>query len=202
MINKFFYKLYLLLLINIIFPNHKLTLEEIYLDLKINKTIMSPGASTYPYAPSDGDTSIIAEESNVVSVGKNILGKEIFLSKKCAASWMKMQQAALNDSITISVLSGFRSYYKQYLIVRNKLNKGMKLDSILKENRLPGLSQHHSGNAIDIISNSYKLSAEFEKSSAYLWLNKNAHKYGFYLQYPKANNRGIIFEPWHWYFRE
>ena len=46
------------------------------------------------------------------------------------------------------------------------------------------------------------LSLEFEKSSAYLWLTKNAHKYGFYLQYPKDNKSGIMFEPWHWYFKE
>ena len=131
-----------------------------------------------------------------------MLGKEIFLSKKCAESWLKMQADAKKDSITISILSGFRSYKKHYQIIQTKLNDGKKLPEILKENKLPGLSQHHSGNAIDIISNSYKLSTEFEKSSAYSWLNKNAYKYGFYLQYPKDNNSGLIFEPWHWYFKE
>ena len=113
-----------------------------------------------------------------------------------------MKKDALKDSIHISILSGFRSYNKQYAIIKNKLNRGLSLDVILQENKLPGLSYHHSGNAIDIISNSYKLSLEFEKSLAYLWLIKNAHKYGFYLQYPKNNKSGIMFEPWHWYFKE
>ena len=113
-----------------------------------------------------------------------------------------MQKDALQDSIKISILSGFRSYYKQYQIIRNKLNQGMLLEQILKENKLPGFSQHHSGNAIDIISNSYKLSLDFENSLAYAWLIKNAYKYGFYLTYPKNNKDGIMFEPWHWNFKE
>ena len=82
------------------------------------------------------------------------------------------------------------------------MSKGLSLDEILKENKLPGLSQHHSGNAIDIASNSYKLSLDFQYSTAYEWLVKNAHKYGFYLTYPKDNKEGIMFEPWHWYFKE
>ena len=146
--------------------------------------------------------SIVIEPSKLVSIGVNPLGREIFLSKECALAWNIMQQDAASDSIIISVLSGFRSYNKQYSIIRNKLNRGMTLNNILKENKLPGLSHHHSGNAIDIVSNSYKLSLDFEKSLAYLWLLENAHKYGFYLQYPKNNKSGIMFEPWHWYFKE
>ena len=76
------------------------------------------------------------------------------------------------------------------------------MEEILEENKLPGFSQHHSGNAIDIIANSYKLSLEFEKSLAYAWLNENAYKYGFYLSYKKNDTNDIMFEPWHWYFKE
>ena len=112
-----------------------------------------------------------------------------------------MQKHAKKDSIELSILSGFRSYYNQYAIINYKLNAGLILEEILKENKLPGLSEHHSGNAIDIISNSYKLSLEFENSLAYAWLVKNAYKYGFHLTYPKNNKQGIMFEPWHWYFK-
>jgi len=189
MINKKkIYLLHILLLSNIIFANSMQSLNEIYLTLNINKKEIQD--------------SIIYEEKNLISIGKNSLGKEIFLSKGCAQAWLKMKDDALKDSINISILSGFRSYKKQYSIIKNKLNRGMPLNKILHENKLPGLSYHHSGNAIDIISNSYKLSLEFEKSLAYLWLVKNAHKYGFYLQYPKDNKSGIMFEPWHWYFKE
>ena len=178
----------IIFIIHLIFAINDLTLDEIYLKLNLEKNPLKD--------------QIIPEEINVVSIGLNSLGKEIFLSKKCALAWSKMQKNAQKDSIEISILSGFRSYYKQYAIIQYKLNSGLPLEKILKENKLPGLSQHHSGNAIDIISNSYKLSLEFENSLAYAWLLKNAYKYGFHLTYPKNNKQGIMFEPWHWYFKE
>ena len=162
---KFLNKLIYIFLIHSVFTNNINELNEIYAKLKIDIT-------TIP-------SSIILEEKKLVSIGLNILDKEIFLSEKCAQSWVKMKNNALKDSIQISVLSGFRSYYKQYTIINNKLQRGMVIEEILEENKLPGLSQHHSGNAIDIISNSYKLSLKFEKTLAYRWLINNAYKYGF-----------------------
>ena len=181
-------KLIIILITNFVFSGNQLTIDEIYHKLKIDKKTITH--------------SIVPEEKDIVSIGENILGKEIFLSKKCAKAWRKMQEDALEDSIKLSILSGFRSYYKQYAIINYKLTLGLSLTDILKENKLPGLSQHHSGNAIDIISNSYKLSLDFENSLAYAWLIKNAHKYGFHLTYTKNNPDGIMFEPWHWYFKE
>jgi len=179
-------KIYIIFLLNIIWANQ--LLDNIYIELGID---VKPKKDT-----------IINENSNLISIGKNHLGKEIFLSKQCANSWMKMQLDAKKDSIDIFILSGFRSYQAQCTIIKNKIKKGMKLGEILKENKLPGLSQHHSGNAIDIVSNGYKLSVEFEKNIAYKWLIKNANKYGFYLTYPKNNAENLMFEPWHWYFKE
>ena len=185
---KFLNKLIYIFLIHSVFTNNINELNEIYAKLNIDTTMLP--------------STIILEEKKIVSIGYNILNKEIFLSEKCAQSWIKMKNDALKGSMQISVLSGFRSYYKQYAIINNKLQRGMIIAKILEENKLPGFSQHHSGNAIDIITNSYKLSLEFEKSLAYAWLIKNAYKYGFYLQYPKNNKEGIMFEPWHWCFEE
>ena len=180
--------LIIVLLNNILSASPIKTLNDIYMQLNIPIEQV--------------EDSIIIESKKLVSIGINPLGRENFLSEKCALAWHEMKQDATKDSVFISVLSGFRSHNKQYSIIKNKLNKGMTLNNILKENKLPGLSHHHSGNAIDIISNSYKLSLEFEKSLAYLWLVENAYKYGFYLQYPKNNKSEIMFEPWHWYFKE
>lgn len=176
-----------IIILNILL-NAKFTLDDIYIQLDVNQTILKQ--------------NIVPEQNELVSIGINSLGKEIFLSKKCASAWTKMQTDAKKDSIQMTIVSGFRSYAKQYAIINYKLQQGLKLDVILKENKLPGLSQHHSGNAIDIVSNSYKLSVDFEQSLAYSWLLNNAHKYGFYLTYPKDNKEGIMFEPWHWYFKE
>ena len=181
-------KIILSILINLLFSGKMLNLDDIYNKLNIDKDSLT-------------DT-IITEQMNLVSIGLNTFGKEIFLSEQCANAWISMQSDARKDSIEMTIVSGFRSYYRQYAIINYKLNQGIALDIILKENKLPGLSQHHSGNAIDIVSNSSKLSLDFENSLAYAWLIKNAHRHGFYLTYTKDNKDGIMFEPWHWYFKE
>ena len=90
----------------------------------------------------------------------------------------------------------------EILEINRKLNKGIPIEIILTENTLPGFSEHHSGNAIDFLSdNSYSLSVEFEKTKTFKWLTENANKYGFYLSYPKNNKDGIMYEPWHWMYK-
>ena len=110
-----------------------------------------------------------------------------------------MQKVAYNESINIFILSGFRSYSKQYQIIKKKLENNLTLQEILRKNTLPGLSEHHTGNAIDIINDTRNLLSE--NSVEYKWLIENAYKFGFYLSYPKDNKSGIIFEPWHWYLK-
>ena len=69
----------------------KISPDEIYLILDINKISIQD--------------SIILEQVDLVSIGNNILGKEITLSKKCAQAWMQMKDDALKDSIQISLKS-------------------------------------------------------------------------------------------------
>ena len=37
--------------------------------------------------------------------------------------------------------------------------------------------------------------------NTFKWLSKNANNYGFYMSYSKNNNHGIMYEPWHWMFK-
>ncbi len=41
---------------------------------------------------------------------------------------------------------------------------------------------------------------EFEKTKSFLWMQKNAYKYGFILRYPKGkeNIHGYTYESWHY----
>lgn len=65
-----------------------------------------------------------------------------------------------------------------------------------------GYSEHHSGCAVDICSNDrFKLSESFEETDAFEWLMSHAQTFGFSLSYPRNNDKGIIYEPWHWFFR-
>ncbi|MGC8714541.1 MAG: M15 family metallopeptidase, partial [Leptodesmis sp.] len=42
------------------------------------------------------------------------------------------------------------------------------------------------------------LSPTFENTSAYKWLQANAAFYSFEMSFPKNNNQGVSYEPWHW----
>ena len=63
-----------------------------------------------------------------------------------------------------------------------------------------GESEHQSGLCVDFIQNGkLELENSFEKTRAFEWLTKNAHKYGFILRYPKNKEEitGYTYEPWH-----
>ena len=77
----------------------------------------------------------------------------------------------------------------------------------IKKVALPGYSQHNNpkNNAIDLCSENgingfsgKQTAADFEKLPEFQWMLVNAHKYNFYLTYPKNNKFGIAYEPWHW----
>ena len=145
---------------------------------------------------------IFYESCNLVSIGKDIYNREQFLDSKVADVFLKMVQDAKKDSINLYFVSGFRSFDDQKKIIQNKLDKGYSINKILKENKLPGYSEHHMGTAIDFTSKELRsLSISFEKTKEFKWLVENANSYNFYLSYPKDNKEGIMYEPWHWTFK-
>ncbi|MSU66308.1 MAG: hypothetical protein EXS38_09455 [Opitutus sp.] len=44
--------------------------------------------------------------------------------------------------------------------------------------------------------------AAFENTREFAWLACHARRFGFHLSYPKSNAAGIVYEPWHWCWRE
>ena len=148
--------------------------------------------------------SIYYEASILSSIGADIYGRDQFLNPKAADAFYKMKETALKDNINLNFISAFRSFEYQKQIINKKLKEGYSIDFILNENTLPGFSEHHTGAAINFISdyNEYQLNQDFEKSKEFKWLEKNAGNYGFYLSYPKNNRKGIKYEPWHWSHKE
>ncbi len=117
-------------------------------------------------------------------------------------AWQTMKQAAGNDGINLEMVSAFRSMGYQAGIIQMKLDKGQTLEEILKTNTAPGHSQHHTGCAIDISTPEFKpLEQSFEESPACQWLTNHAANYGFFMTYPRDNDQGIIYEPWHWCYQ-
>ena len=119
-----------------------------------------------------------------------------------AQGWRELSSAARSDSVSIKIVSAFRSVDRQAEIVRGKLARGLSLEAILCVSAPPGYSEHHSGRAVDVTAdNAPPLELEFENTEAFRWLSDNARKFRFHLSFPRDNRYGYAYEPWHWCFR-
>ena len=188
------FKIILLTTFSVIISNCDID-SSAYID-KINKTLLDLSIDDYI------KSEIYFESCNLIDIGKSLNNKKIFLDSVAAIAFLKMQEEAKKDSIEFIIVSAFRSFDYQKGIIIRKLNMGRKLKDILKENTLPGYSEHHTGRAVDFIEKGwYSLSTSFDKTKEFQWLMENANKYGFYLSYPEGNKNGIMYEPWHWMYR-
>jgi D-alanyl-D-alanine carboxypeptidase len=125
--------------------------------------------------------------------------KEFFLHPKAAYAWHAMKGAAKKDGIQLCIFSAFRSAIRQKEIIENKRLKGFPESEIFRVSAPAGFSEHHSGRAIDMTTKGYSpLTETFEDSDAFYWLQQQALGFGFTLSYPRENNSGIAYEPWHW----
>jgi zinc D-Ala-D-Ala carboxypeptidase len=80
-----------------------------------------------------------AIDLELVEVGHD--GKEHLLLPAAAAAWRKLNAAALDDGITLTILSAFRSIDRQAGIIRRKLEAGMSIDDVLTVCAPPGFIQ-------------------------------------------------------------
>jgi D-alanyl-D-alanine carboxypeptidase len=148
---------------------------------------------------SNGRPPYFAEAQELVDVGPNLIGRMQRLTPTAAARWAEMVATARADGVTLLIVSGFRSFDYQAGLIRQKLEAGQSIETVLRVNAAPGFSQHHSGTAVDIATpGSRPLTEEFEHSRAFRWLTDNAADHGFVMTYPRDNPFGFIYEPWHW----
>jgi len=112
-----------------------------------------------------------------------------------------MQMAARSNRVELILISAFRSVSRQHSMVLEKLQANQSLLEILRVSAYPGHSEHHSGRAVDIGSpRALQLESKFETTLEFHWLNDYAHEFGYSLSYPRHNQQGVIYEPWHWCF--
>lgn len=106
----------------------------------------------------------------------------------------KMIAAAKKDGITLTIVSGFRSYSTQKSIYNNYVSRDGKAEADRYSAR-PGYSEHQTGLAFDMNS----LSQSFENTPEGKWLAANCYKYGFIIRYQKSKESitGYMYEPWH-----
>jgi len=143
------------------------------------------------------------EENELVDIGIDVFGRPQKLGVKASGAWKGMRRNAENENIILNCVSAFRSVEKQTEIIKRKIEAGQSLTEILKVSAAPGYSEHHTGRALDITTEGCEpLSESFENTKAFQWLQENAKSHNFKLSYPKNNEFGIDYEPWHWAYIE
>ena len=122
----------------------------------------------------------------------------MYINKEAYNAYQEMKSDIEKENLNIRIISAYRSYDYQESLYDKYLQKEDK-KIVDTYSARPGYSEHHTGLAIDI--DNEKLSFEkFYLTKEFLWMQNNAHKYGFILRYPKnkENITGYSYEPWHY----
>ena len=101
---------------------------------------------------------------------------------------------------TLILNSGFRTYKNQQgLYNRTRDTRGLAVAEKLSAR--PGHSEHQLGLAADfsVRGQGCVIMVCFGKTEAGIWLDENAHEFGFVLRFPKGYRpiTGFQYEPWH-----
>ncbi len=134
-------------------------------------------------------------------IGLDRFGRRHWLTPAAGQALKHLLRAAAGCGIPLEVISSYRSVCAQRAIIARKLNAGQSLADIYSVNAPPGYSEHHSGQCVDFaIPGEVPLTETFESTSAFVWLTRHAHLFGWRMSYPRGNAQGYIYEPWHWRF--
>jgi LAS superfamily LD-carboxypeptidase LdcB len=149
------------------------------------------------------------KDERFVLVDKKWCDKEIYLQKKTYQAFVKMAEAAKEDDIELTVVSGTRSFNDQKIIWEKKWKNNQKKIKNAKDNALkillyssmPATSRHHWGTDLDINSVEESYFNSIKGKKVYRWLVENANKYGFcqvYSDKKRSKRTGYNTEVWHW----
>ena len=146
-------------------------------------------------------TEEIAEEYLLILVNKDnklpddyrvdlVQLDEVKVARVMINDLVDMRDAAAADKIRLSVNSAYRTAAEQEKIYKETADKNTVM--------LPGYSEHETGLAIDFALESGD-GREMD-AKTWIWLSRNAHRYGFIQRYPedKAQITGVSWEPWHY----
>jgi LAS superfamily LD-carboxypeptidase LdcB len=111
----------------------------------------------------------------------------------------RMLDDANSSALGVKVVSAYRSFGTQANLKADyKVSYGSGANKFSADQ---GYSEHQLATALDLApaDGSHTLVTSFASTTAFRWLDNNAHKYGFILSYPKSNSY-YMYEPWHWRF--
>jgi len=96
--------------------------------------------------------------------------------------------------------SGYRSEEYQRQLYQSYVEQGGQ-EFADKTSAKPGTSEHQTGYAFDVceLNKDCTLEKSFGDTKAGIWLQQNAHRYGFIIRYlnGKEAETGYDYEPWH-----
>ncbi len=149
-----------------------------------------------------------------------LVGKDYKLLPEVSKQLELMMADARKAGFKPWVVSSYRTYSYQNGIWERKykgnLAKKMtainNINKIIEYSTIPGTSRHHWGTDFDIVETTKGVPADplhekhFNEGGQMrgfkLWLDKNAHTYGFYLVYTNDKDRkGFKYEPWHFTYK-
>lgn len=146
--------------------------------LIVNKTYSIPST----YKPTDPFQAVTTQRCN------NCINNEVMSAFKL------MQSDAKSIGLNIYISSGYRSYSYQ----ENLYNRYTAVDGIEGADTYsarPGHSEHQTGLCFDL----NEIDDIFAGTDEGIWVNNNAHLYGFIIRYPKGKEdiTGYKYESWH-----
>lgn len=117
---------------------------------------------------------------------------------EAAGALKSLLAGAKSDGLTISPLSGYRSYGTQVSVYNNEVATNGQAVADTQSAR-PGTSEHQTGLAIDVGGGGCGVEDCFGNTAQGKWVAANAYKYGFIIRYPqgKQSVTGYRYEPWH-----
>lgn len=122
------------------------------------------------------------------------------MRKEAAQALEKLFKQASADGIKLYGVSGYRSRATQVSVYNNNVKTQGQAEAD-KVSARPGFSEHQTGLAIDVSSQSAKFGLEevFGATKEGKWLAEHAHEAGFIIRYPKGKESitGYSYEPWH-----
>ena len=132
----------------------------------------------------------------------------IYLRTEVLKAFEKLESAARDEGIKITIVSGMRSYNQQKGIWERKWDRPRymgwsgfeKALDILTYSSMPGSSRHHWGTDMDLnsLENSYFESGEGLK--VYEFMKRCGEEFGFFQVYTSKDSgrTGYEEEKWHW----
>lgn len=110
-----------------------------------------------------------------------------------------LMSSARDDGMDLQIISAYRSFGTQEEL-KNHYSVTYGEGTANQFSAEQGYSEHQLGTAVDFTTSDVGAHfSGFEHTPEYVWLQENAHIFGFTLSYPE-NNSYYQFEPWHWRF--